>query len=87
VNDVIVVLVALTALLGLATAVIGLLNQRRTVRTVAKVERISVQINGRLSALLERQDQLLGVLHDNDIPVPPKHALKPDPGPGGKPGE
>jgi hypothetical protein len=58
-------------LLGFATAVLGIVNQRRAARTAGDVQRISIQVDGRLSALMERQEQLLEALHASGIPVPP----------------
>jgi len=69
----------LAVVLGLVTAVLGLLNQRRITAAAAaaagvavKVQEISVQVDGRLSMLLERQAQLLGALHESGTPVPPR---------------
>lgn len=59
-------------LLGFITAVLGLVNQRRVRETADKVQSISVQVNGRLSQLLERQSQLLDALHESGTPVPPR---------------
>lgn len=58
--------------LGFVTAVLGLVNQRRSRETAEKVQSISVQVDGRLSALLERQAQLLDALHASGTPIPPK---------------
>jgi hypothetical protein len=79
-----IVLVALgfiTACLGLAATVLGLLNQRRIARAAAEagetareVQNISVQVDGRLSTLLERQAQLLGAMHESGVPIPPRPA-------------
>lgn len=61
-----------TAVLGLAATVLGLLNQRRIRGTARDVQSISVQVDGRLSTLLERQAQLLGTLNEHGVPVPPR---------------
>jgi hypothetical protein len=68
----------LAALLGLLTAVLGLVNQRRIKAaaalaevTAGKVQQISVNVDGRLSGLFERQAQLLSALHDSGTPIPP----------------
>lgn len=68
-------------LLSLITALLGLLNQRRARVIAEKVQSISIQVNGHLSALLERQDQLLGTLQKSGIPIPPPAppAAPPDP--------
>lgn len=68
-------------LLSLVTALLGLLNQRRARVIAEKVQSISIQVNGHLSALLERQDQLLGTLQKSGIPIPPPvpPAAPPDP--------
>jgi hypothetical protein len=58
--------------LGFITAILGLVNQRRTRVTADKVQSISVQVDGRLSTLLERQSQLLDALHESGTPIPPK---------------
>jgi hypothetical protein len=57
--------------LGLVTAILSLVNQRRAKTTAEKVQSISVQVDGRLSTLLERQSQLLDALHQSGTPVPP----------------
>lgn len=57
--------------LGFITAVVSLFNQRRSKVTAEKVQSISVQVDGRLSTLLERQSQLLDALHQSGTPVPP----------------
>jgi hypothetical protein len=71
-------------LLGFITAVLGLVNQRRSKNAVAiaeatagKVQSISVNVDGRLSALIERQAQLLDALHTSGTPVPPIPAAAP----------
>lgn len=56
--------------LSLVTAILGLINQRRVKVTADKVQSISVQVDGRLSTLLERQSQLLNALHQSGTPVP-----------------
>lgn len=74
------------AILGFLTVVIGLLNQQKIKKTAAiagqtseKVQKISVDVDGRLSNLIERQAQLLGALHESGTPIPP--ALPPAPPP------
>jgi hypothetical protein len=76
--------------LGFVTAVLGLINQRRSrstallaASTAGQVQSISVQVDGRLSTLLERQSQLLDALHASGTPIPPKPAEAPPPDPGG----
>ena len=65
--------------LGFVTAVLGFIAQRRAghaarvaQETAVQVSSISVQVDGRLSTLLERQSQLLDALHQGGIAVPPK---------------
>jgi hypothetical protein len=77
-TDALAVIASLAVLLGFATAVLGLIGQRRAAkalviaeRTAGKVQLISVRVDGRLSALIDRQAQLLGALHAADVPVPP----------------
>jgi hypothetical protein len=65
--------------LGLVTAVLGLVNQKRARDTAERVQSISVQVDGRLSTLLERQAQLLGALHESGIPIPQVPQVPPDP--------
>jgi hypothetical protein len=72
------VIASLAVLLGFITAVLGLLNARATRRavkeaaaTTAKVQEISVNVDGRLSTLIERQAQLLDALHSSGTPIPP----------------
>jgi hypothetical protein len=75
---------AVAVLLGFITAVLGLVNQRRAntatglaakaarlaEETAGTVQSISVQVDGRLSALFERQAQLLDALYKSGTPVP-----------------
>jgi hypothetical protein len=81
-NAALTVIGSVAVVLGFATAVIGLLNQRR-IRTAStsaddtarKVQEISVNVDGRLSELIERQAQLLGALHESGTPIPARPAL------------
>jgi hypothetical protein len=68
---VLAVIGSLAVLLGFATAVLGLLNQRKSRQTASKVQEISVSVDGRLSELMNRQGQLIGQLHAYQVPVPP----------------
>jgi hypothetical protein len=68
---------SIAALLGLITVILGLWNQRRIRKTATDVQSISVNVDGRLSKLIERQAQLLGALHESGTPVP-----APPPAPG-----
>jgi hypothetical protein len=77
-NTFLAVIALLAVVLGLVTAVLGLVGQRRSAEavrlaeeTAGKVHNISVQVDGRLDVLLERQAQLLGALHESGTPVPP----------------
>lgn len=77
-NAIIAAAGSIAVVLSLVTAFLGLVNQRRAAHaltvadsTAGKVEFISVQVDGRLSQLLERQSQLLDALHAADVPVPP----------------
>ena len=81
------VIASVAVLLGFVTAVLGMINQRRITRTTAtatetagKVAEISVNVDGRLSELIERQAQLLGALHESGTPVPPRPAPPGEPG-------
>lgn len=91
------IVASIAVVFGFATAVIGLLIQRRiakqaqiTAATAREVQQISVQVDGRLSMLLERQAQLLGALHESGTPVPPrppeKTLIPPPGGPSPPPG-
>jgi hypothetical protein len=78
VSTVLAAIASLAVLLGFLTAVLGLVNQRRITQasaqateTAGKVQQISVNVDGRLSELIERQAQLLGALHQSGTPVPP----------------
>jgi hypothetical protein len=62
---------SVAVVLGFITAVLGLLNQRKIKNTAGKVQEISVNVDGRLSAMIERQAQLLSALHGSGTPVPP----------------
>jgi hypothetical protein len=77
VNALLAVIASLAVVLGFITAVLGLANQRRIRHTASDVQQISVQVDGRLSTLLERQAQLLDALHQSGTPVPP---IPPEPG-------
>src|SRR5712664_2790538 len=80
----------IAAVLGLATVLLGLLNQRKIKQasavagqTSSKVREISVNVDGRLAdlmdahaTLLERQGQLVGALHQSGTPVPPETMLQ-----------
>jgi hypothetical protein len=57
---------------GLAASILGLISNVRAAKTGKKVQEISVQVDGRLSTLLERQAQLLAAMHAADLPIPPK---------------
>jgi hypothetical protein len=83
VNGVIVVIAGASAVLGLASAFIGIMNGRRAIEAarLAKeqagiVQKISVEVDGRLSAFIAREMQLTGILKDEGIPVPPMPGLK-----------
>jgi hypothetical protein len=82
---IVAIIAAAAVVLGFITAILGLVNQRRSAtamalaeKTAGKVASISVQVDGRLSMLIERQAQLLDALHQSGVPVPPK---PPDPVP------
>lgn len=57
--------------LGFITAVLGLINQRHGRATAAKVQSISVNVDGRLSEFIARQAQLIEALQQSGVPVPP----------------
>lgn len=85
-TDTVALIAAAAVLLGFITAILGLVNQRRAENTrklaestAADVQSISVQVDGRLSTLLERQAQLLDALHASGTPVPPKPPETPQP--------
>jgi hypothetical protein len=65
------VMASLAVVLGFVTALLGLLSQRKSRSTAGKVQEISVSVDGRLSALIERQAQLLEALHSSGTPIPP----------------
>lgn len=64
------VIAFVAVLAGAISAVLGLLNQTKIKRTASTVSEISVNVDGRLSALFERQAQLLAALHENNVPIP-----------------
>jgi hypothetical protein len=73
-----------TAVLGFLAVVLGLLNQWRITRasattaaTAGKVQEISVKVDGTMTSLLTRVDQLVGSMHDQGATVPT--ALPPPP--------
>jgi hypothetical protein len=78
-SDTVALIAAAAVLLGFITAVLGLISQRRAQKSLAiaektagKVQSISVQVDGRLSTLIERQAQLIDALHASGTPVPPR---------------
>jgi len=71
------VLAFLAVVLGFVTAVLGLLNQARSKKTAGTVREISVNVDGRLSDLFERQAELIAALHASGTPVPPEKMLMP----------
>jgi hypothetical protein len=87
-SGILVVIGSATVLLGLATSILGLINARQSAAaaraadtaaakaalTARKVQSISVNVDGRLTELFERQAQLLGALHRAGVPVPPPPA-------------
>ena len=96
-NTALAILASLAVVLGFSTAVLGFFNQRQIAKaaekaialakvaaaTAAEVQTISVNVDGRLSTLIERQAQLLGALHESGTPVPPRPPEtipQPDPG-------
>lgn len=66
-NAVLVILGSLTGAAGLAASLIA-------ARTGRKVQKVSVQVDGRLSILLERQAQLLAAMHEAGTPIPDRPA-------------
>jgi acetylglutamate kinase len=71
------VLGAITTVLGLVAAVLGLLNQHRIMKvaaeqtqTGAKVQEISVSVDGNVSGMIGRIDQLVASMHAQGAVVP-----------------
>jgi hypothetical protein len=71
------VLASVAVVFSFLTAVLGLLSQRaarqaarEAAATAGKVQEISVNVDGRLSEMIDRQAQLLGALHASGTPVP-----------------
>jgi hypothetical protein len=78
VESVIAIVGSIAVILGFCTAVLGFFNQQGARKaleaaeaTNQKVQEISVNVDGRLSALIDRQGQLLGALHEYQVPIPP----------------
>jgi hypothetical protein len=72
-----VVLGACTVLIGLATAILGLFSQRRIMKLAAeqakagaRLQQISVSVNGKMDGLFNRVDQLIGSMHAQGAVVP-----------------
>lgn len=70
-HDFLVLLSTLAVIAGFGGAVIGLFNSVHTRQTKREVQLIAVRVNGNIAALVARIDQLTGVMHENDVPVPP----------------
>jgi len=92
-SDTVALIAAAAVLLGFITAVLGLISQRRAQQSLAiaektagKVQSISVQVDGRLSTLIERQAQLIDALHASGTPVPPRPPETPQTEAGGTAG-
>lgn len=71
------VLGALAVVAGCAASILGLISNARAARTGREVQNISVQVDGRLSTLLERQAQLLAAMHQAGTPIPDRPAEPP----------
>jgi hypothetical protein len=64
------ILAALAVFMGMVTAILGVINQRRISKTAEKVQTISVNVDGRMSEYILRVAQLTEALHAGDVPVP-----------------
>jgi hypothetical protein len=73
------VLGVLAVVAGCAASILGLVSNARAARTGRQVQQISVQVDGRLSTLLERQAQLLAAMHEAGTPIPAKPPEPPPP--------
>lgn len=78
-NILLTVLGALAVVAGCAASILGLVSNARAARTGKEVQNISVQVDGRLSTLLERQAQLLATMHQAGVPIPDRPAEPPAP--------
>lgn len=88
----------ITVVIGAIGAILALLQTRRTGARAEhigdRVEEVHVLVNGRLTAVTARVEQLVQILHEHGIDVPPDPAspvvvlppLGPDPVPPGSPG-
>jgi len=77
------VIASLAVVLGFITAVLGLINQRRIRNTATKVQQISVSVDGNMSGMLTRVDQLISSMHDQGAIVPAKLPAPPPTPPTG----
>jgi hypothetical protein len=64
-------LVTGAVVIGLITALLGFIAAARARRTVEKVQRIAVSVDGQMSGMLLRIDQLISTMHEKGVPVPP----------------
>jgi hypothetical protein len=69
---------SVAVLLGFSTAVLGFLNQRRIGRaavvvdqTAARLQQVSVSVDGQMSGLILRIDQLVSSMQHQGATVPP----------------
>lgn len=62
---------ALIVMMGFASAVIGLLNQRKIKATAATVQEVHVLVNSQLQAVVARVTQLVDALEHAGVAVPP----------------
>jgi VIT1/CCC1 family predicted Fe2+/Mn2+ transporter len=76
-GDIIAVIASAAAVLGFVTALLGLIAQHRATEaakiakeTSAKVQTISVQVDGRLSMMLEREAQLIDAMTKAGVSIP-----------------
>jgi hypothetical protein len=64
-------LVTGAVIIGLLTAILGLVAATRAKKTAAKVEQITVSVDGQMSGMLLRIDQLLATMHKEGVTIPP----------------
>jgi hypothetical protein len=65
------IIAPLAVVLSFITALLGLVAARRAKATAATVQQITVSVDGQMSGMILRIDQLLEAMHSEGVAVPP----------------
>jgi hypothetical protein len=65
------IVAALAVVLGFVTAILGLINQRKITKAAHNVQQIAVSVDGQMSGMFLRIDQLIQSMHNQGAVVPP----------------